>query len=148
MLFKLVTAILSSVVVSLFWAIGSYLNHLQPDPSRSYDPTFSSLFGFFMFYMTPGFLFFGIPSSWLIDMLVHKFSMPDKLPDYLLYVFFYAAFGAVTIILYFFILAKGKLPSYEDLEIAQVGIIAALLYYHILLGLQAWRNRWALRRRQ
>lgn len=124
---KIGVALISSIIFSFILPFVSYIQ-----APESNEP-FLGIVIIGLFYTLPAYLIFGIPSSFLINKIVQKLSVISKSKRYLLNLFLYGIFGFLT----------GFIPVMLSGEMildfkffSLMGVIAALIFYHISLILE------------
>ncbi len=119
MVVSLITSIIFSIIASIIVMNTSY--------------GFISYFIAFLIYGTPPILIIGLPYSLLIEVLLTRFKIKNKLLHLIRLIFLYAGGGFAGALLYIYILAAGDPRKYKDLlPLSIFGVLAALLYLIII----------------
>lgn len=124
MIAKLLTALLSSLVLSISLAMLTYSNYLG----------FWSLFIVYLMYSGPVYVLGGVPISLLLDRFLVKLMSHYERRKYAIQLIIYSIAGIFITFIFLFMLSNGKyiIDPHKDVNwLYVIGILAALLYLHI-----------------
>lgn len=144
-LFKIVTAVVSSLLVGVYVLIGESIHYL----GTGYQPLMGSIWVFVLItqvYAIPAYVLGGVPCSMLIDGVMCRIRLHLYLSRYLMNFILYALFGIFLIVLIRYAFQSGTVvvvkptPVADALRLVLDGGLPALLFYHTSLLLR-WVNR-------
>ncbi|MDI2589098.1 hypothetical protein OR571_18840 [Psychrobacillus sp. NEAU-3TGS] len=128
---RILIAVISTVLFSISLAIFVY----TPASNREPDSSYNSLLGLFTIYALfsgPVFVIAGIIWSFIFDKISRKYLTRSK--RYFTKFILYIIAGLGSTVIFLFIISNGKIISNtETFSFLLLGIIASLLYYHLLI---------------
>ncbi|GGK08294.1 hypothetical protein GCM10007063_33360 [Lentibacillus kapialis] len=122
---KIGVALIASIILSFILPFVSYIQ--APESNES----FQGLVIIGLFNTLLAYLIFGIPSAFLINIIVQKLPVISKSKRYFLNLFLYGSFGFLIAFIIPVILSGEVILNFEFFSL--IGVIAALIYYHISL---------------
>lgn len=123
-LFKFVTALISTVACSLVFFRPKSISLILEN----------SIFLNIILIMFLGYLFLGIPFSYLIDIANHKIEIQDRISRYFINVVLYGLAGILAFYM-LFVFMEGELFT-REFSVLLGGFIPSLIFYHVLLMLK------------
>lgn len=133
---KTITALLSTLIFSLIFAISGYTPLEEQDASAGYE-SFGGLFGMSIMLSLPLFLICGGLYCFVADIYLGKISVRHTLFGYVISILVYLAGGFLIAALFFAVLSPVDWRMNElllsVLAIFKISVLPSLLFFHISL---------------
>ncbi|MFJ8063704.1 hypothetical protein ACIQYS_03655 [Psychrobacillus sp. NPDC096426] len=148
MLVEIVKRILIGIVATALLSISIAVFAYEPISNRQPNTSYTSLSGLFIIYTTysgPILIIAGVIWSFIIDNLCVKYQKQFGSIRYFINLVCYILAGVVSTIIFLLILSNGAVEfNSETINFMGLGIIASLIYYHILVIWRSFFNKWGL----
>ncbi|WP_277587374.1 hypothetical protein [Psychrobacillus antarcticus] len=130
---RILIGVIATVLFCVSLAIFAYTPVSNREPNSSYS-SLPQLFTIYAIFSGPVFIIAGVICSFVIDKISVKHQHYSKGKRYLRKLIWYILAGVVSTLIFLFIISNGDIVYNSDTSsFLSVGIIASLLYYHLLI---------------
>ncbi len=130
---RILIGVIATVLFCVSLAIFAYTPVSNREPNSSYS-SLPQLFTIYAIISGPVFIIAGVICSFVIDKISVKHQHYSKGKRYLRKLIWYILAGVVSTLIFLFIISNGDIVYNSDTSsFLSVGIIASLLYYHLLI---------------
>jgi cytochrome bd-type quinol oxidase subunit 2 len=130
---RILIGVIATVLFCVSLAIFAYTPVSNREPNSSYT-SLPQLFTIYAIFSGPVFIIAGVIWSFVIDKISVKHQHYSRGKRYLRKFIWYVLAGIVSTLIFLFIISNGDIVyNSETFSFLSVGIIASLLYYHLLI---------------